>query len=137
MENHESGYTELDHTADWSVHVWAPTLPKLFEQAARAMYALTGAELRIRPRRFVPIQLDAPDAEGLLVAFLNELLYRGEEQGLGFVRYELEVSDTHLEGQLRSAPLVAISKEIKAVTYHGLEIRHTERGVEATIIFDV
>ncbi len=137
MENHESGYTELDHTADWAVHVWAPDLPKLFEQAARAMYALTGAELRVRPRRFVPIQLDAPDAESLLVAFLSELLYLGEEQGLGFVRYELQVSATHLEGRLRSAPLNAQSKEIKAVTYHDLEIRSTARGVEVTIIFDV
>jgi SHS2 domain-containing protein len=35
------------------------------------------------------------------------------------------------------AALVSMSKAIKAVTYHNLQIRKTERGVEVEIVFDV
>ncbi len=137
MESHESGYTELDHTADWAVRVWAPDLSRFFAQAAQAIYALTGTELQGSERIEVPLQLDAPDTESLLVAFLNELLYLGEEQGLGFDRFELRVEKTGLQGWLHGAPVALQRKEIKAVTYHGLEIRADKHGVEATIIFDV
>ncbi len=137
MENHESGYDELDHTADWAVHVWAPDLTRLFEQAAVAMYALTGAELLDGARNSITMMLDAPDTESLLVAFLNELLYVSAEEGLGFERFELQVDETHLDGRLHAAPLAVQRKEIKAVTYHGLEVGRNDSGVEATIIFDV
>ncbi len=137
MENHELGFIELDHTADWSVRVWAPDLPRLFAQAAAAMYALMGVELASVDHRVIDVELDAPDAEGLLVAFLNELLYLGEEEGLSFESCDLRVGETHLEGRLHGAPLMVQRKEIKAVTYHGLEIKRDDREVEATIIFDV
>jgi len=39
-----SPYVEVEHTADWALRVWAPTLEELFVDAARGMYELAGAK---------------------------------------------------------------------------------------------
>jgi RNA-splicing ligase RtcB len=38
-----SPYRELEHTADWALQVWSPTLEGLFTEAAKGMYTLSGA----------------------------------------------------------------------------------------------
>jgi SHS2 domain-containing protein len=137
MNGQLAGFREREHTADWELEVWAPELPSLFEQAARGMYALMGSILAAAPRQERDLALEASDRESLLVSFLAELLYLGEVDGLGFDRFVLAVSEQALRAHLSGAPLASQTKEIKAVTYHNLAIRATERGFEANIVFDV
>jgi SHS2 domain-containing protein len=132
-----AGFREVEHTADWELEVWAPDLPGLLEQAARGMYALTGARLKSAPRFTRTIELQAYDRESLLVAFLDELLFFAEVEGLGFDTFEISVAQNSLRAQVDGAPLQSQSKEIKAVTYHGLAVGETERGLAANIVFDV
>ena len=137
MTDQEAGYREIEHTADWELAVWAPDLCTLLEQAGRGMYALAGARLKDAPRQERGFELHGVDAEALLVSFLSELLYITEQEILGFDQYRLNVDGFHLRARLVGAPLASLDKEIKAVTYHNLAIRHTERGLEAHIVFDV
>ncbi|HZD55520.1 MAG TPA: archease [Anaerolineales bacterium] len=136
-EQPEAGYREVEHTADWQLEVWAPDLPLLFEQAALGMYALSGTRLALEPRLERKIELQDRDHEGLLVAFLSELLYLGESQGLGFDEFELQINGERLTARAKGARIESQSKEIKAVTYHNLEIREATRGLEVNIVFDV
>ena len=136
-EKQNSGYLEISHTADWALKVWAPNLPGLFEQAAHGMYALLQIRLQPGGDYECPVDLDAEDAEGLLVSFLSELLYLTEQEGLGFEMFDLVVDDIHLSGRMIGAPVESQAKEIKAVTYHNLVIHKTEQGLETTIVFDV
>jgi SHS2 domain-containing protein len=136
-----AGFREIAHTADWQLEVWAPDLVSLLEQAARGMYALSGAKLKAgsrQPRRLV---LRASDPEGLLVSFLSELLYLGEHEGLGSDGYQLDIHQEAGEWMLRavldSARILALDKEIKAVTYHNLTICRTEEGYQVNVVFDV
>ena len=133
----EAGYREVEHTADWQIEVWAPDLPLLFEQAALGMYALSDTRLGPEARLTREIELQGQDPESLLVSFLTELLYLGESQGLGFDRFNLQINGDYLFAQVEGAPIQTQSKEIKAVTYHNLEIRETSRGLEVSIVFDV
>jgi len=72
------------------------------------------------------------------VNWLNELLYLQETQQETYSRFEiLEISDTHLRARVHGRPHRPEGKLIKAVTFHGLEIRHSEDGLEATIVVDV
>ena len=89
-EKHSSGYLEISHTADWALKVWALDLPGLFEQAAHGMYALLQIQLQPGGHYSCPVDLDAEDAEGLLVSFLSELLYLTDQEGLGFDDFNLE-----------------------------------------------
>lgn len=132
-----AGFREIEHTADWELEVWAPDLPSLLEQAARGMYAMADTRLADGPRRKVELQLCSSDAESLLVAFLSELLYYGEQERLGFDAFELTIQEYCLQGWLHGAPIVSQTKEIKAVTYHKLAIQPTQTGLQVRIVFDV
>jgi SHS2 domain-containing protein len=132
-----SGYRENPHTADWELEVWAGDLPGLFEQAARGMYALAGVSLKSGPRQVRHLELEAIDAESLLVQFLEELLYLQAMAGLAFDQFKLHVSQVKLGADLEGAPLATLQKEIKAVTFHNLHIQKEQRGLVVTIVFDV
>ena len=136
-----AGYREIEHTADWELELWAPDLAGLLEQAAQGMYALAGIRLADGPRCQQTLEIQASDAESLLVSFLSELLYLSE-QGLAFDVFTLTLQQPsaggwQLQASLEGAPLAAISKEIKAVTYHRLAIRQTQDGLAANLVLDV
>lgn len=130
-------FEEIAHTADWSLRVWAADVESLFAEAARGMYALAGARPAAGPRRTRTFETSGPDAETLLVAFLSELVYAAEQEGLVFEHFEVEIAEQKLKVEMESAPLAAVNKMIKAVTYHNLQIRQTARGYEVEIVFDV
>jgi SHS2 domain-containing protein len=132
-----AGYKEHAHTADWELEVWAPDLPGLLEQAALGMYTLCGVKLGSGPHEYRRLSLPYQDAEGLLVGFLSELLFYSETERLAFNEFKLTLEHATLQAELSGAPILTLDKEIKAVTYNELEIKQTERGREARIVFDV
>ncbi|MFH1186447.1 MAG: archease [Chloroflexota bacterium] len=131
------GFEEFPHTADCALRVWAPDLASLFAEAALGLNSVAGAEIGSGVRVTREISLHESDAESLLVAFLTELVYSQEQEVLGFDRFRLCVSNRDLSGQMHGSRLVSVSKPIKAVTFHNLEIRESARGQEAEIVFDV
>lgn len=130
------GFEEIEHTADWSLRVWAPDLPAFFEQAAKGMYQLMGAESLSAPIEEIELTVTGEDPETLLVAFLSELLYL-LEKGKVAHRFYMIFGEKSLSVQLKCLPLKSISKEIKAVTFHNLAIQSLNGLLEATITFDV
>ena len=131
------GFEEVSHTADWSARIWAEDLPALFKEAARAMNSLSGTVAGQGPRVQKTFQAEGPDAESLLVAFLSEVLYYQEQEGLAFDTFDLRVASQWLKVEMEGAQIAASEKAIKAVTYHNLKIEKTNRGLETTIVFDV
>jgi SHS2 domain-containing protein len=135
-------FEELSHTADLSLHVWAADMERLFMDSAIGMYTLAGIKLVSRPRLKRSVCISAPDAEGLLVSFLSELVYHIDNNQLGFNEFQLNIVsiDGHpnlLSGELLGARIASMEKTIKAVTFHNLHILQTSRGFELEIVFDV
>ena len=130
-------YEELSHTADWALRVWAADLADLFVEAARGMNALTGIKLAAKPRVRRIFSTSGEDTESLLVSFLSELVYYAEQDQLAFDQFEIKVEGRTLKIEMVGSPMASVNKSIKAVTYHNLQIRKTERGVEVEIVFDV
>jgi SHS2 domain-containing protein len=137
MPRSNAGFEEIEHTADWALKVWAPDLPALFEQAALGMDSLAGIELDGESSLDRRLELKAPDAESLLVAFLSEVLHFAESEQIGFRSYSIRITSERLTASLEGAPILQASKEIKAVTYHQLAIKATPYGLETQIVFDV
>ena len=131
------GYEEIPHTADWSIRVWAQDLEGLLAEFARGMNWLAGARLAEGPRVKKSFETEEPDGESLLVAFLSELVYYAEQENMGFDDFVIEIKNDTLKVEMTGAPLISLSKAIKAVTWHKLEIRKSARGVEVEIVFDV
>ncbi|MEX1248116.1 MAG: archease [Anaerolineales bacterium] len=132
-----AGFEELEHTADWSLRVWAPDLAGLLEQAARGMQDLCGIRIASDRRELRSLRVEATDAEGLLVSFLGELLHIAEEEWLAFDTFELSVSESMANARLEGGPIVEQKKEIKAVTYHNLVVEKKSTGLQAVLVFDV
>jgi SHS2 domain-containing protein len=131
------GFEEVSHTADWSARVWAPDLPTLFKEAARAMNSLSGTVIGTNGRVSRALEVEGPDLENLLVAFLSELVFYQEQENLTFDDFDLRVAGQWLKVAMEGAQTESVDKAIKAVTYHNLKIERTTEGFETTIVFDV
>lgn len=141
------GVRALDHTADVGLVVDAPDLPALFTRAALGMEWLLGENIEAVTRMGrgparagdVDITLYAPELPVLLADWLRELLYLRQVRGRRFesARFQ-ELSGTALLARIRLAPAGEPVREIKGVTYHGLEAdRAPGGGWRARVIMDV
>jgi len=139
VNNEPNAFEEVEHTADWALRVRGRELGELLVNAARGMSRLLVPDLDAVAidveRRF---ELDAMDAESLLVEWLSELAYWAEAEALVFREFDIRrVVPDHLEAAARGGYASNLQKHIKAVTYHNLEIIRRQDGLEATVVFDV
>jgi SHS2 domain-containing protein len=77
------------------------------------------------------------EPETLLVDFLSELLFLTESEGLAFDEFSLRFESNRLIADVTGANLKSLAKEIKAVTYHNINIRDTGKDLKVIIVFDV
>jgi SHS2 domain-containing protein len=131
------GFQEIEHTGDCAIRVWADDLPGLFVRAAQGLYQVSGSRFGPGKRTERRLKLHADDAEGLLVVFLSELIYRQEHEDLGFDTFDLRVDRNRLVGKMHGRKLTAIARPLKAVTYHGLRIDRSDPGYTCELVFDV
>jgi SHS2 domain-containing protein len=134
-----TGFEEVEHTADNALRIFGNNLKELMIGAAQGMtHLILGDASKISTEIQKSIELQAIDAESLLVEWLSELAYWAETEMLVFKKFRIiEVTDTHLRASVRGAKAAELEKHIKAVTYHNLKIIKTPKGLEVTIVFDV
>ena len=135
------GVQLLDHTADVGLELEAPDLGALFVRAAAGAEALVGPppDFEAGLLETVAIRLEADDAALLLADWLRELLFLRQVRGRSFRDAHFnELTTTRLSARVRfsAAPAEAM-REIKGVTYHGLEAVREGDSWRARIIFDV
>jgi len=145
-EGHSSreqpGFESFEVTADVGITASADTLHELFANAARGMFALMIAPDTTRPAGSLPVEARGTDLPSLLVAWLNELLYRCEveEWAPADVRV-LEVEGGRVHGELLGEPADPARHRfktiVKAATYHLLECRRDGDRWRARVVFDV
>ena len=133
------GFEVVEHTADWALHVAGRDWQQLLVYAAQGMNSLLVADPAAVPLdEERHLELEADDAESLLVDWLSELAYWAETEQLIFHQFDLaEVTPTTLKATVRGGRAAELQKHIKAVTYHNLEIVETTNGLETTVVFDV
>lgn len=135
------GHEPIEHTADLAIRVWAPDLRGLIEEAALGMIDLM-VENPPAATRTVERQCQAETPEDLLVECLREVLLLIELGGLVPVDVDVAMDDEATAClQVHVVPVSEagdiLTGSIKAVTYHNLEVRETDRGLEVEIVFDV
>ena len=134
-----SGFKELDHTADAAVQVWGATLPMLFQQALLAFYAIAGAREIIdadTTSEIMDLHLRETDLEALLIAFLTEVLYSLSD-GILFTPQKISIQGNTLDAKLIGKKGITMQREIKAVTYHHLQIELHDGIYKTEIVFDI
>jgi len=137
------GYEFFEHTADVGVRVYGETWTDLFTNAAHALYATLGEFQKSETVCCRLLDLTALSREDLLHDWLTELLFDFSAHEVLYDKFLfLNCASGRLVVELcggvvdfaRSNP----REEIKAVTYHQLEVTQTPRSPwVATVIFDV
>jgi SHS2 domain-containing protein len=137
-------YTLLDHTADLGIKIRGTDPIDLFENAGRALIHLI---LMIKsPGKTTPLKLSlsGDDLADLMVRWLGEILYLFEGENLVVTSINigaLSPSPPSLEAALDTTPfdpqMHEILMEIKAVTYHQIEVVNKGDMWESSVIFDL
>jgi SHS2 domain-containing protein len=118
------------------------TLAEAFANAATGMYSIMVHLDRLSDRMHRRVEVEAEDVEALLTAWLLELLFITEVEGLVFRRFDVqEASPTRLVAIAHGEPLDQVHHPkgavVKAVTRHGLEVGPIEGGYRVRVILDI
>ena len=135
-------YEEIPHTADIALRVYGKDLRELFSNAAFGMFDIIADLSGLKKDVAVDIKLEAPSAEELLVSWLDELLYNFYTKDIIFFDFDIvDISNTrimaHANGRHLGSNRNRLKTEIKAATYHDLEIKEKDGRYSADIVFDV
>ena len=135
-------YELIDHTADVVIKAYGKNISEAFENAAKGMFDIITDSSEIESVGQYDIHLEAPDLEQLLVDWLSELLFLNGAKNLvfGFFKVELDEEKSHLSarvfGEKYSISKHKMGVEIKAVTYHMLEVKN-KRPYHVQVLFDI
>jgi SHS2 domain-containing protein len=132
-----SGYMEVPHIADIAMRVWSEDFYSLLAEAAKGMYELMGVESHEKFTSSIVFDLDRSNQEILIVDFLNELLYLSEEKQIILRNISFQETNNKVVVTAAGHSLLKHNRQIKAVTFHNLEIDQKDLCVETTITFDI
>ncbi|MCD6296336.1 MAG: archease [Deltaproteobacteria bacterium] len=142
MYSDRPDYSIIDHTADVGITVRGTDIKNLFKEAAKS---ITHLMVRANPAKetgTVKLSVEGCDSADLMVRWLGEILYllEGENKVVTHIGID-SISPSHLDATLKTVPFDPntdeILYEIKAVTYHQIEVAEKGDHWEARIIFDL
>jgi SHS2 domain-containing protein len=134
-----AGFELLDHTADIGIRAGGASLEEAFEQATLGLAEVLGA-LRPGPGEPVAVEVSAGDLGGLLVDWLNEVLWLQETRQAAIAAVRVErVADGRARGTVTfsSTDPPPDGTFVKAVTYHRLEVDRDGDGWRVQVYLDV
>lgn len=135
-------YELFDHTADLGLRCVSADLHSLFADAAKCLFsAIVDDPSAIDSRDEIGIQIDGTDLAFLLFDWLKELLTRFDRDGMLFGRFDVSVRDDGLIAKAWGEPFDptrhALTREVKAITYHELKVERSGDEWLAEVIVDI
>jgi len=135
-------YNTFEHTADIGIEAYGRTLEEAFGNAAKGMFSIitNGSRVEAVEKRHIELPVDS-DEEQLLVDFLSELLYINDVEEMVFGDFDVKIDDKLLVadayGEKYDRSKHGYGTEIKAVTYHMLQIKRNKKGFYIRVLFDI
>ncbi|MEU8571505.1 archease [Streptomyces pathocidini] len=87
------GHRTVPHTADIRLEAWAPTRDECIAEAVLGLVASFADVTGVHPERFVTVSVPEGPAEDMLLAVLDEVIYRLEVHGEVPVDVEADGAD--------------------------------------------
>lgn len=125
-------WEHFPHEADVGVRGVGATLAQAYEQAAMAMTAAITDLATVEPKTQIQLSCEAPDAELLLVDWLNVLVYEMATRSMLFSRFEVQLQGNHLTAQVWGEAIEVArhrpATEVKGATYTALKVAQQPDG---------
>jgi SHS2 domain-containing protein len=135
-------FEQIDISGDAGIRAYGRDLSDLFLNAAHGMYSLITEPGGISPTKSIEIETEAGSREGLLVSWLNELIFHFDAHGfLGGKIVIHELTDTYLSAAVSGEDFDPEKHDsgllIKAATHHKVKVEEKDGHLEAEVIFDI
>lgn len=132
----------IEHTADVGIAAYGTDLREAFANAAYGLFSLMADIDGVSEDVRREVEVAAANREELLVAWLNELIYLFEVEGVLFGRFDIaELGEARLKaacyGEHIDPERHRIKTGVKAATYHMLRVEQGEDGCRVQVLFDI
>jgi SHS2 domain-containing protein len=132
----------FDTTADVGLTVYGRNFIELLENSASGLSSLITEPFESKDDIIKKIEFEEENREILLVSLLSELIFLFETAGFLMNKIHGKKIDNNkysfsLEGETYSPKKHTLLTQIKAVTYHNLEIKTKGDILTVNIVFDV
>jgi SHS2 domain-containing protein len=132
-------YEILEHTADVMIRAHGATVEECFENAAFGMMDQILDANAIGDEIGEEMTVEGGTLDELLYNFLSEVLFIFDARNLALGHFQVSIGHgwlrCHAKGEPFDRTRHSPRQEIKAVTYHMLEVNEEEPSV--TVLFDV
>lgn len=132
-------YEILEHRADLKVRAFGKDKKELFLNMLLAMAESQKPEIKSKGKIKKQIKIKSPDLPALLVDFLNEVLYLSQtnKEVYSSIIFK-KFTDKEIKGELIGQEVERFGEDIKAATYHNLDIQQGKDKIwQAIILFDI
>ncbi len=135
-------YEILDISGDAGIRAFGGDLQELFINAACGMYSLITDLKDIQKKKTIEVSVYAASEEGLLVAFLNELIFHFDAYGFAGKGVVIKAMDAGsvtavISGEDFNPARHRRKLLLKAATYHRLKVEKLGNHRQAEVIFDI
>jgi SHS2 domain-containing protein len=139
------GYRFLDHMTDAIIEAYGTTLEEAFENAAKALCDTMIDLKTVKPKREIKFSIKGNDLYSLLFDWLDKVMLLLVADGIAMSQFSVEIKQHNsgylLEGAARGEPLELdrhhYKVEIKAVTYHEMEIKQDKGIITLRFLLDL
>lgn len=135
-------YKLIPHPSDLCIRVIEPTLKKLFNTGALALFDQFIYKVKVGSKVFKSINVKAPDRDLLFVYWLQELLYQFYVFGLTYHNAKInKLTSTEIRADVTftkfNPQTYRIKREVKAVTHHNVNIQKQKNEYAVQFVIDV
>ena len=132
----------IEHTADMGIEVFGDDLADFFVQAARGLKEMVSVTAGAAPSEERMVEVTGGDSSELLVNWLNEILFLLETRGFFPIDFRVEeAGEDHLRARVLGEPFDPqrhrVEREVKAVTYHQLQVEAVDGAWRARVFVDL
>lgn len=132
-------YQLIDHTADILVRTTGKDMNEAFENAAYALFDTMCDASSVEPVKIKKVECEAGDLGQLLVDWLSRLLFLCDVDDMLFSEFEVKITGTKLTAKIKGEAMDAekhqLKNDVKAITYHMLEVDEGKNSVQ--VLFDI
>jgi len=143
----ETRFTFLEHTADVYIEAYGNTLEELFENSAIAMFEVMTDTSKVKPIEVKSVKTGGFDLESLLYRWLEEWLIIHDSENMVFSKFKVNtikkvneeeyVIEGYGWGEKFNPKVHEVRTEVKAVTYHMMEIKQINGKWIARFLLDI
>ncbi|MBU4340660.1 MAG: archease [Euryarchaeota archaeon] len=137
-------YLEDIACADAAFETAGTTLEELFRDAATATFEVMADTKTVKPVLTRKIVIENETVDGLLIDWLSELVFLKDSESLLFSVFDVSIRKNEIyvlkaaaKGEKIDRGKHSLRSDVKAVTYHLLEVKKTEDIWTARVVLDI